>query len=530
MRTLPDPFRSFFGSSLLAVALAACGGGSGGPASSAPVSASLSAVAVVSGVVASDGVSAATITVMLRDQDDRPAAQRRLTVAATGSENSFWPSPTATTDGAGRAQVQIASTRAERKLLSVMVDGGPSGPAVLLDDVPELEFVQSSTPRKRVSVSSSGAEANDFSGQAAISGDGRWVGFQSKAFNLVPGDTNQKEDVFVHDLETGATERVSLTPAGGQFHDLCGQPCLSDDGGLVAFQGRDTDDDAIFLRQRASAVTQPISEASGLNGPCFDPALSGDGRWVAFVNNDGESQQVFVYDRLALTLALVSQSSGGAAGDDPSHAPSISRDGRWVAFASTADNLVSGDSNDKDDVFVHDRQTGLTRRVSVSAGGAQGDDDSREASIAADGRWVAFSSKAANLVPGDDNGKQDVFVHDLATGWTERVSVDPAGQEVDKESLDPDIGADGRYVVFTSFSDDLVALDTNGKQDVFRRDLVLGVTIRVSLGLGGSDPNESSSGPALANDAAGVAFTAKADNLVPSDENDKEDVFSAPRD
>lgn len=526
-----DVLRSLGPCLLACVAPACSGGGSGDPGRAAaprgPVSSTLSTVAVpVPSDIPSDGVSAATIEIALRDEGGDPVPGHPVTVAASGAENFFWPSQTLATDAGGRAEILMTSTHAEAKVVTVTVDGGRQE----LEDEPVVTFVEPDVPRARVSVSSSGEEAKDFSGQAAISGDGRFVGFQSKAPNLVPGDSNQKEDVFVHDLQTGKTERVSLTPSGSQFTDLSGRPSLSDDGLLVAFQGRASDEDAVFVRDRAKGVTAPISDAVGLDGRSFDPAISGDGRWVAFVHEDGESQHVYVVDRLDLSLELVSKSTSGVPGDDPSHAPSISRDGRWVAFASTADNLVGGDSNDKDDVFVRDRATGVTRRVSVDASGDEGDDDSREAAIAADGRWVAFTSKAENLVPGDDNGKDDVFRYDLLTGGIERVSVDPWGDEVDKESWLPDISADGNFVAFSSLSDDLVQDDGNGKEDVFRRDMALGSTLRVSLSLGGSDPNEFSTEPALARDAPAVAFTSKAHDLVPDDENDKTDVFTAPRD
>jgi len=523
---------SSLGLCLLALASAACSGAdSGGSTASATVSAGLSTVDVpVAADIPSDGVAAATIEIVLRDAEGRPVPDLAVTVGSTGDGNSFWPASAMVADAGGRARILMTSTRSGAKVLTVTVGGGSGGRSLSLEDEPEVRFVEPDVPRKRVSVSSSGEEAEDFNGQAAVSGNGRFVGFQSKAPNLVPGDSNQKEDVFVHDLHTGTTERVSLTPSGGQFTDLSGRPSLSDDGLLVAFQGRESDDDAVFVRDRVSRLTQAISDAVALDGRCFDPALSGDGRWVALVCNDGESQHVYVVDRLSPSVSLISKSSSGQPGDDPSYAPWISRDGRWVAFASTADNLVSGDSNDKDDIFVHDRATGVTRRISVDAGGNEGDDDSREPAIAADGRWVAFTSKAENLVPDDDNGKDDVFRYDLLRGAIERVSVDPWGSEVDKESWLPDIGADGNFVVFSSLSDDLVDDDANGKEDVFRRDMSTGVTIRVSLAIGGSDPNEFSTGAALASDMPVVAFTSMAQNLVPEDENDKTDVFTAPRD
>lgn len=522
----PRPGLSYLVLSVACLSLPSCGG-SGGSGSTASAGNSTVTVPRAQGL-ASDGVDGTAILVTLRDATGAPLAARQVTVSATGDQNSFLPGPVTQTGLDGRAEVRMTSTKPERKRLTVRADLD-GGVATIADGI-EIEFGAPAVARRRVSVSSSGEQANDFNEHAAVSGNGRHVAFMSKAFNLVPGDTNQKEDVFVHDRITGATERVSLTPTGSQFPDLSGKPSLSDDGSLVAFMGRLADDDAIWVRDRLAGVTQPISDATGLDGRCFDPALSGDGRWVAFVNHDGEQQQVYVHDRLTGALELVSRSTGGAAGNDPSYAPSISRNGRWVAFASSADNLVGDDSNEKIDVFVRDRQSGITTLVSRNQSGGLGDDDSIEAAIAADGRWVAFSSKAENLVADDDNGKSDVFVVDTATGAVQRVSVNPQGGEVDKESWLPRLSADGSYCVFSSLSDDLVAGDGNGKEDVFRRDLAAGITVRVSIAVGGGDPDEFSTAPALASDAPVVAYTSKAQNLVPADGNDKTDVFVAPRD
>ena len=128
--------------------------------------------------------------------------------------------------------------------------------------------------------------------------------------------------------------------------------------------------------------------------------------------------------------------------------PAISADGRFVAFSSDATNLVPGDTNGTADVFVRDRQTGTTRRVSVGSGGAQGNGLSVDPAISADGRFVAFASDATNLVPGDTNGADDVFVRDRQTGTTRRVSVGSGGAQGDRVSFDPAISADGRFVAF----------------------------------------------------------------------------------
>src|SRR4029434_4548074 len=136
-------------------------------------------------------------------------------------------------------------------------------------------------------------------------------------------------------------------------------------------------------------------------------------------------------------------------------------------FTSDANNLVPGDTNLDSDVFVHDRQNGTTTRVSVSSAGVQGHKDSNLATLAGNGRFVAFDSYASNLVPGDTNGERDVFLHDLEIGQTTRLSVDSNGVEGDGESVDASICADGHLIAFTSFATNLVAGDTNGSSDVF---------------------------------------------------------------
>ena len=160
-------------------------------------------------------------------------------------------------------------------------------------------------------------------------------------------------------------------------------------------------------------------------------------------------------------------SSTGVQGNGQSFLPSISVDGRFVVFDSFAANLVAGDDNGLDDVFVHDRQNGTTTRVSVDSAGAEADFGSRDSSISADGRFVSFNSDATNLVAGDMNGVSDVFVHDRDTGGTERVSVDSAGVEGNGSSGSASISADGRYVAFSSTAANLVASDTNGRRDIF---------------------------------------------------------------
>jgi Tol biopolymer transport system component len=265
------------------------------------------------------------------------------------------------------------------------------------------------------------------------------------------------------------------------------------------------------------------------------PSISADGRYVAFHSDasnlvPGDTNgtwDIFVHDRLTGQTTRVSVASDGTQGNNGSGDPSISADGRYVAFTSEASNLVPGDTNGTWDIFVHDRVTGQTTRVSVASDGSEGYGSSFSSSISADGRYVAFSSWASNLVPGDTNGWADVFVHDRVTGQTTRVSVASDGTEGNHVSLLPSISADGRYVAFSSWASNLVPGDTNEVQDIFVHDRLTGQTSRVSVASGGTEGNGASEFPSISADGRYVAFYSAASNLVPGDTNGTWDIFVA---
>jgi len=197
-----------------------------------------------------------------------------------------------------------------------------------------------------------------------------------------------------------------------------------------------------------------------------------------------------------------------------------------VAFISDATNLVSGDVNGSSDAFVRDRLNGTTRRVSVGAGGVEANRLTGNApSISADGRFVAFDSSASNLVPGDTNGIQDIFVRDLQAKTTTRVSVGAGGVEANGISISPTLSTDGRFVAFSSDATNLVNADTNGLHDVFVTDRLAGTTRRASVGAGGVQGNSPSFGPSVSTDGAHVEFVSNATNLVAGDTNGEMDVF-----
>jgi Tol biopolymer transport system component len=339
-------------------------------------------------------------------------------------------------------------------------------------------------------------------------------------------------------LEAGRTQGdtflMSKSSLGSQAGDNNFQPDVSDDGRVVVFSSAASDlvqEDTIagldvFLRNRFTGQTVLVSKnAAGKHGNdiSFDPSLSANGRFVAYASNADNlvpfdtngACDVFVFDMQAGQVVRVSVNSSGMEGNDWSGEPQISANGRFVAFSSVAGNLVPGDSNGKEDVFVHDTLTGETRRVSVASSGTQGNEYSRDPSISADGRYVSFSSFASNLVAGDTNATFDIFVHDRQTAQTVRASVSSAGDEANGGSPTASLSADGRLVAFCSGASNLVTGDTKGWSDIFVRDMQKGVTTRVSVSSAGAQANSFSSDPSCSSDGTCVVFQSYATNLAP---------------
>lgn len=409
--------------------------------------------------------------------------------------------------------------------------------------VPALVEAQPATAR--VSVGAGTIQSNHPSIGPSISDNGRWVAFDSSASNLVPGDTNDTQDVFLHDRQTGTTTRVSVGPGGVEADDGSGGAAISGDGRWVAFSSRasnlvpgDTSHIAdVFVYDRQTGTVTRVSRGPGgveANMESGQPTISANGRWVAFesmatnlVADDTNGEvDTFVHDRDTGTTTRVSVGIGGAEANGGSAWPAISADGRWVAFMSAASNLVPDDTNGVADTFVHDRQTGATARVNVGPAGVQANDWSYwRPGISADGRWVTFQSAASNLVAGDTNDQDDVFVHDRDTGTTTCVSVGPGSAIGDSWSEFPAISADGRWVIFNSFARNLVANDSNGYSDVFVYDVQAGALALVSAGLGGVGANQHSYSQAISADGRWAAFASWASNLVAGDTNGYGDIF-----
>jgi Tol biopolymer transport system component len=319
----------------------------------------------------------------------------------------------------------------------------------------------------------------------------------------------------------------------------------SANGRFVAFQSDAADHvqgdlngtSDVFVRDVKKGVTTRLSVSSAgveSNGPSYNPRLSANGRYVIFqsaadnllAEDDGnEKYDVFLHDRKTGTTTRVSVSSaGGEAGEDCFGA-TVSSNGRYVAFLSAAEELVAGDLNGTTDVFLHDRKLGTTVRVSVDAAGSEADGASTSGMISANGRYVVFASVATNLVGDDGSSVSDVFVRDLKLGTVERLSIDEAGDGGDGGSGAPTITANGRYVVFDSGATDLVALDGNGDTDVFLANRKLGTLRRVSVDSAGAEVDGPSTDGVVSSNGRYVAFQSDSEDLAAGDDNEDTDVF-----
>jgi Tol biopolymer transport system component len=359
---------------------------------------------------------------------------------------------------------------------------------------------------ERISVSSAELAANNFSGyDAFISPNGRFVLFTSWANNLVPNDTNEAADVFVRDRIAGTTRRANLKPNGGQtsrFYDSFGT-AISPDGRYVVFNSDASNlvphdhptlwADDVFVRDRRRGTIERVNVSSdGALGYSvgYSASISANGRFVMFSSDsndlvpgdtntqivcqgDGDcfpegAPDVFVRDRARRTTRRVSVSSSEVQARGESYGSSMSANGRFVVFESEAPNLVPRDTR-RWDVFVRDRLRGTTRLVSLSSSGAHGNRASVAGSISADGRFIAFSSGATNLVTGDSNGRADVFLRDRTGRTTRRLSMAADGSQGNASSDWASLSPDARFVAFVSDATNLVADDTNGFFDVFLR-------------------------------------------------------------
>lgn len=454
-----------------------------------------------------------------------------------------------------------------RRLFPLAVAGG------LLSALTPLAATSAPPPLTiRTSISSTGEEGNASSVGGPVSADGRFVAFDSSAGNLVSGDNNGVQDVFLRDLKTGSTQRVSLGGAGNEGNGGSSVLALSNDGRFVTFlseagnlvAGDNNGIADVFVRDLKKARTQRIfvNSADEQGYPAnYGFSISANGRFLAFSSNAGNLvpddtngvSDVFVRDLKTGVTRRASVDSSGVEGNNGSGTDYsgsydrrvLSADGRFVTFTSGASNLVDGDTNGLMDVFVRDMKIGVTERVSISSSGEEtsisGYDPSEycagawfsiysgSPSLSADGRFVAFESDACNLVEGDTNNGfysvgydypgTDIFIHDRKTGETKLASIDSSGVQVGL-SYDPSISRNGRYVAFTSFYGGELNLLYYITSNIVVHDLKTGETRLASIDpVAGDYYYFGSQRPRISDTGRFISFSSDSSNLVPGDNN-----------
>ncbi|MGI9584252.1 MAG: hypothetical protein ACR2N7_01525 [Acidimicrobiia bacterium] len=417
----------------------------------------------------------------------------------------------------------------------------------------------------RVSVSSDGTQGDGASFSRSVSVEGPIIVFDSDASDLVDGDSNGFRDVFAHDVATGVTTLVSVASDGTQADMPSSGGSVSDDGSLIVFQSKatnlvagDTDGGAtdVFMHHFATGTTTVISvgmDGAEANGVSYGAVISGDGNTIVYVSQASnlvpedvnETTDVFAFDVATGITTLVSVASDGTQADAASTRPAVAGDGSVVAYGSGATNLVADDTNAVADVFAYDVATGVTTRVSVASDGTQGNGAIGwgngaatlwTIAVSGDGSIIVYEASSSNLVVGDTNGVVDVFAFEVAAGATTRVSVASDGSEADGGSYAPDVAGDGSTIVYASAASNLVPGDTNGhvdvdndiyspRSDVFAYDTATRTTTRVSIASDGTEANHRSIGASVSGDGSAITYSSLATNLVLGDTNSDWDVF-----
>ena len=443
-----------------------------------------------------------------------------------------------------RALRRAAWTTSTGLVLAALVTTG-SAPALAAsgDDVAE----QPVGTTRLISRGFDGTPAEDDSRDASVSDDGRYVAFSSVATDIVPDPSCDPDFgcVYVHDRLTRATELVSISPTGKAPNGDVSEPNISGDGRYVAYDSEATNlvpgdrnrRRDVFVYDRQTATTTLISrnpDGDPADHGSGGPVLTPDGRFVLYKSRARDlvpgdrrfGTDVYRHDRVTDTTIVVSLTPRGKRPNDESWAYDLSADGRVAAFLSHADNIVRGDDNELWDVFAFDAETGTTELISRATDGTVAAGNSGSASISYDGRFITFWSDASDIVPPDSLGHYDVFRLDRVTGEMVLVSRGLDGGPANGSSGPSTISADGSLVAFASAATDLVPDDDDGDVNgIFVADLVAGTTSELTTGRRGEPTDGRSTYPFLSGSGNVVAFESEATNLVRRDRNDADDVF-----
>ncbi len=399
----------------------------------------------------------------------------------------------------------------------------------------------------RVSVSIDDSEVFADSATSLIGDNGYYVIFESEASDLVENDTNGSSDIFVYDRIERQVSRVSVASDGTEGNGISYSPAISRSTRIIAFvstssnlvAGDNNNKADVFVHDPDTGITILVSKtSSGVigNGNSSDVFVSCYGEYIAFASDStnlvpadvNRNRDVFVHDLETGETKLVSKSSEGNFGNDTSKTPIINQSGRYVSFASRASNLIADDYNYTWDIYVHDLETSVTWRISEAPDNSGGNSSSIYPTINCLGTHIVFISYASNLVAQDNNYSADVFVYDIAADSLSRVNVSSSGEEANDYTYFASLSTGGRYVVFESDATNLVNDDLNGMTDIFVHDMVSGETIRVSVAYDGTESNGYSYQPSISGDGLFVSFESEATNLVQDDLNNRTDIFIVP--
>lgn len=399
--------------------------------------------------------------------------------------------------------------------------------------------------RMSLSASSSleplGIEANSHSlaTTAAISADERFVVFSSEATNLASGDRNDSSDIFLRDRWLNQISRISVNNQGVEGNADSIQPVIAANGRFIAFSSKATN----FVAGETNTVadifiydmqTQQIRGINPLdsNGDSLNPSISADGRWVVFestasnlvVNDTNNAADIFLFDTQANQITRISVDAGGAQGNGTSIHPMIAANGGVVVFESEASNLVSGDTNNSSDIFLYDITTRNVQRISQAT--HQADKGSYYPAVTAEGKIVVFESEAMNLVANDTNSFAEIFIKDLTTGQIQRITA-PNGEPANSHAYYPSVSANGRFIAFTTAATNLVGGNPNALFDLLKYDRVTQQLERLNVNVAGEQTDFQSFKLPISLSSSGnyAVFTSNATNAVYGDDNLSLDVF-----
>ncbi|CAH1189922.1 hypothetical protein PAECIP111893_00020 [Paenibacillus plantiphilus] len=440
---------------------------------------------------------------------------------------------------------QLAAEAEEGGVLEQAVAGGVSVEDAVYGEAAEpLELADAGEgfPVK-ISAAPGGAPGTGDSKSSSVSGDGRYVAYASASGNLVDGDTNGKQDIFLYDRVAGTTKRINLGTGGVQANGDSYAPAVSLDGAYTLFTSKATNlingdtnlNEDLFLYDNRSGALQRIAETvpgSEFAGAGSSYQISADGRYVAYAGKSKGSGDcdIWLLDRRLNTVKLIARQK--YIYETFRSRVSISADGRFLAFDSLSPDIVPDDAGTRigdkfRDVYLYDTATDEMKKISRSPSGATGNKNSYYPIISADGSYVAYLSRATNIVPEDTKAAQDLYVYNRLTGATELGSLDSGGNQPGVDVYDPSISADGRYIVF--HTDGAFDASDSGRTDVYARDRAAGKTYWISQAASGGNADDHSDRAAISADASTVLFESKATNLGAAPDADaSKDIYAAP--